>query len=197
MTDLVKESPVLSIPRGGPDTAPLQLDMTKIYQAEARVSEIAVSNIATVAELISVFNDAINTATKYISWLKYETVKAKKEFDLAKATVIIDVLPQKAMDLKDSGQKPNEDYRKALVDRDPACRAAQDIVDILEATSTFLSAKVKTLERAYWDCKDNVKRNTTNPATPALSMPSTGLNPIEAPGQEPQQPISFIGTTKY
>lgn len=200
MTDLVNQINTLEVPRGNIDEGMIRLDMMKIYEAESRISETKVSNPATAAELVSVFNEACNAATKYITWIKYEILKAKRNYDLAKATVIIDILPAEAAKLKDQGQKSNTDFREALISRDPECRKSKDIIDVLEATKAFLEAKVKTFERSYWDAKENVKKSLASTVNTSMNMNSG----YPAPPQEPSQqgmtapgPGSFIGTSKF
>jgi hypothetical protein len=192
MTDLVNFGSTLELPRGVPGTEPLRLDMLKINLAENRLSETRSVNIGTMAELVSVFNESCNLTTKYIAWVKYELLKAEKEFDLAKAAVIIDQIPAI---VKERGIKDNADFRDAMVNRDQNCDSMREIILHLKAAQTFLEAKAKSFERAYWDCRDNIKRNTSNPALPNYN---NFQNPSSADTQpRSDQAPSFIGTTKF
>ena len=199
MTDLVNQLQVLEIPRGDLSLPPLQLDMVKLYDAESRISETRTVNAATASELMSVFNEACNTGNKYIAWIKYEILISKKNFDLAKATVIIDRLPDEVAKLKAAGVKDNADFRSALVDRDPDCRAAKDSLDTLEAVKTFIEAKIKSFERSYWDSKENGKRlSEANHPSLSLQLGSVSATPqtLDVLQLEPVS-SSFIGKSKF
>ncbi|RLF66579.1 MAG: hypothetical protein DRN30_01850 [Thermoplasmata archaeon] len=201
MTDLINNLSLLEIPRGDADRGLLQLDMSLIYQAEGRISETRVANPATAAELTATFNEACNTATKYIAWIKYEILRARRNYDLAKATVIIDKLPEEAARMKEAGIKSNPDFREALISRDAECRQSKDIWDALEATKTFIEAKVKTFERSYWDAKENVKKATMASAVATSITANAGYpapiqdNQVQTLG-EPSYG-SFIGKAKF
>lgn len=202
MTDIVGAHKTLEIPRGDPGLGSLLLDMTKIYEAESRISETRVSNPATSAELTSVFNEACSVSTKYIAWVKYEILKAKRNYDLAKATVIIDKLPDEIAKLKESGLKDNADFRSALIDRDVDCRKYRDISDALEAVKSFLEAKVKTFERSYWDSKENTKK-LINPAATGqfnhgdVDLSSPVWDTAESKISQSVSPGGFIGFSKF
>lgn len=199
MTDLIIASKILEIPRGDLGLDSLLLDMTKIYEAESRISETRVSNPATSSELTSVFNEACSVSTKYIAWVKYEILKAKRNYDLAKATVIIDKLPDEIAKLKESGLKDNADFRSALIDRDSDCMKYRDISESLEAVKSFLEAKVKTFERSYWDSKENTKKLINPAATGQFNHGegNIGNQVWESTGSaNPSQP-SFIGFSKF
>jgi len=207
MSDLLNQSKILEVPRGSLEGLPLQLDMTKLYEAESRMHEITTSNIATVAELKSVFNEACNTGNKYIAWIGGELLNAKRAFDLAKATVILDKLPDEVAKLKAAGLKDNADFRSAMVDRDEECRKVKEIIDVLETVKEFLQAKVKSFDRSYWDSKENAKRlmgaagtpifNQGNPVyEPQQTVPSYGTKQDEEV-QYPTSSGSFIGVSKF
>ena len=209
MTDIVSQLEVIEVPRGDATLPPLQLAMKPLYEAESRISETRVSNPATVAELVSIFNNACHLSNKYISWLKYEILRAKRNFDLAKASVMIDKLPDHVARLKESGIKDNADFRAALIDTDPECRACKDTLDVLEAVKTFLEAKLKTFERSYWDSKENGKQLVGGATTPNLTVPAESQG-FEAPSRSdfPREPSqekpsstksasSFIGVSKF
>jgi len=201
MTDLISKLDVLEIPRGDTEKPPLRLDMSKLYIAESRISETRVSNPATASDLMAVFNEASNTGSKYVAWLRYEILRAKRNFDLAKATVMIDKLPTMVSDLKKAGIKDNSDFRAALVDRDPECRMFKDALDTLEATKSFIEAKVKSFERSYWDAKATGKA-LSEPGLPSLSVPGSSSTSVQGDLGGTQQvssslTTSFIGKTKF
>lgn len=205
MTDLISLSTHLEIPRGDAGNGNLSLDMSKIYLAEGRIPETRFSNLATLAELTSVFNEACNVTNKYIAWIKYEILRAKRNYDLAKSTVIIDKLPEEALKLKEFGFKSNTDFRDALITRDKDCATSKDILDTLEATKTFLESKVKTFERAYWDSKENFKRLSSSAMDSNTSMRENNgyvqypQEPVQENQSRPQEQVisSFIGVSKF
>jgi hypothetical protein len=154
----------LIIPRGLPDLAPIRLEMQTIYSAEGRLSETKMVNSVTAVELMASFNEASNITSKYLSWVEYEILQAKKTLDLAKATVILDKMPAEAIRLKDSGIKMNEDHRSAMITRDADCQKSLDILNGLEAVKAYLTAKNRTFERGYYLCRDAMtKKGITLP----------------------------------
>ena len=206
MTDLINQAAILELPRGDLNKGSLQLDMSIIYAAESRIAEIRTINPATIADLIATFNEATNVTTKYVSWIKFEILRAKRNYDLAKATVILDKLPAEIARLKESGLKDNADFRSALYARDSECRQTKDIMDALEAAKAFLDAKIKSFERSYWDSKEGVK-NLTSAAAPNLSVNpgpdsfnvSYSANNAPTSPSAPSAPVggSFIGVSKF
>jgi hypothetical protein len=127
----------------------MSLDMTEIHRAESRLGEIAVMNPAATPELISYFNQACNQVSKYLAWLSYEILEANKTLDLAKAVVVCDKMPDEVQKLQAKGVKSNEDFRAALIARDPECQAAQDTLNILIAAQKLLDGKFWSFIRAY------------------------------------------------
>ena len=140
----------LNVPRGKPGLPCIPLDMNRVYEAEGRLAEIAYVTPVTSRELSTYFNQACNEAGKYLAWVEYEILQAVKTFDICRAKVILDKAPMEAAKLKESGGKPNEDWRDALVTMDPECQNALDTVNNLKAIKALLETKVKTFERAYF-----------------------------------------------
>lgn len=154
----------INLPRGRAGLPPLQIDMTEVYRGETRLSEVAAANDATALELTSYFNEVCNLTSKYLAWIEYEIVEAKKEFDRAKAVVVLDQMPEEAKKLKDAGIKSNEDFREALITRDPACNARQDVVDQLNAMKKLLEGKFWSFLRAYNTANSVAERRRATPA---------------------------------
>ena len=152
---------ILHVPRGKTGLPPLPVDMTRIYEGEGRLKEIAYVTPVTSRELSSYFNEVCNEANKYIAWVEYEILQATKTFDLCRAKVILEKAPAEAQKLKDSGLgKPNEDWREALVTMDEDCQAALDSLNNLKAIKALLESKAKTFERAYFSAKLNNDEKT-------------------------------------
>lgn len=191
--DIINYSKVLELPKGTPGTGILPLDMTKINEAEGQLAYTRSSNIAGLGDLMSIFNMGCNVATKYISWIKYESLKAEHEFDLAKAEVLIDKLPEAAAALKERGIKDNADFRDALIARDPKCRSLRDTMIALEAAQTFIEAKAKVFERAYWECKESIKMNSTQSSLPDFGVQQSPYVNPHPPFEVSNMPQS-IGT---
>lgn len=127
----------------------LELPMDIIDQAEARLHEVRLVSQATATELKGVFNEAANAASKYMAWIEYEILKAKKQLDLDRATVILDKVPEEAKRLKESGVKMNEDMREALISRDEDCQYALDVLDSLKAMKALMDSYYWTFIRAH------------------------------------------------
>lgn len=152
--DITLDSNTLVIPRGLPGLAPIKLDMSKIYEVEGRIQETRYANPHTAIELTALFNEASGLASKYIAWINYEILQAEKEFDMCKAVVILDKLPEQLAKIKTLGIKPNEDYRNALITKDPECQKALDVLNGLKSVREFVESKHKLFERSYYSCRN-------------------------------------------
>lgn len=163
-------STVLSVPRGGVDQPPLQLDMKLLHEAEGRLNEVRVVTPVTAIELTGFFNEACNLSNKYLAWVEYEIIQAKRNYDLARATVIleksVDEYEKQKARFKELGVKFNEDFREAMVIKDIECMQRKDVLDALEAVKFLIEAKSKSFERAYYACRlisDNKNRSAASP----------------------------------
>lgn len=157
------ELQVLSAPRGAPGQPPIQLDMTDLNRAEARLSEVSLVSNATAADLMGLYNQSANLASKYTSWLDYEIMVSSRHLDLAKAVVILDKLPEEIQKYKEAGLKANDDFRNALIARDPECASKRQTMEQLMAIRALLEAKIKTFVRAYNSCKLVWERKSSIP----------------------------------
>jgi hypothetical protein len=160
----------ITVPRGGIGQPPLQLDMKLLLEAEVRLQEVRIVNPSTAPELTGYFNEACNMSNKYLAWIEYEIIQAKKNYDLARAVVIleksIDEYEKQKNRFKELGIKFNEDFREAMVIRDEECQTKKDTIDSLEAVKTLIEAKSKSFERAYYACRliaDNKNRVAASP----------------------------------
>lgn len=172
-------SKVLEIPRGGPNSSPISLEMSPIYEAESRLEEIRMVSPETAPELIGFFNVACNTTTKYLAWVEYEILQAEKHFDLAKATVILDKSPDFFIKLKESGIKPNEDMRNALIARDEECQEYLDKLNQLKAVRALLDSKAKSFVRAHNAAKVIFERKSFVAASPNLGTSFDKLDQLQ------------------
>lgn len=173
----------MTIPRGAPGQAGIPVEMSCIYEAEKRLKEVAFSSPGTAAELMGYFNDACNTATKYLAWIKYEILQAKKHLELARAEVILDRSMQEFEKYKASGMKYNEDFRNALVIRDSQYQHQLDILNSLQALEAMIESKAKSFERAHYAAKVIWDKKGMTAASPNLSA------------TDGQTDASFFGST--
>jgi hypothetical protein len=154
---------VLSVPRGNPGQPALELDLTPLDSAEKRLYEVRLNNSAIAKDLEGTFNEAANLASKYLAWVEYEILQAQKNHDLNRAVVILEVIPEKAKELKELGIKMNEDYREAMITRDENCAKSLDVLNSLKAVQALLKASLDTFVRAHYSSRNNDKNQATAP----------------------------------
>lgn len=181
----------LVVPRGK-NGGKLYLEMAGVYQAEARLRDVALASPGTGPELMGYFNEVANLTTKYLAWVKHEILVAQREYDLAKATAILERAPEEFKKLDGSGIKFNEDFRNAIVTRDPECYAARQTLDSLVAVEALLDAKVKSFVRAYNAARAVMDLRGTVAATPNLSTGSLD----DATPMAQDNPESWIGKAR-
>jgi hypothetical protein len=145
------------------------LEMALVYQAEQRLHEVKIASPASAPELSGFFNEACNMTTKYLAWVEYEILQAKKYFDLAKAAVVLEKAPEEYKKFKDSGIKFNEDFREAVIARDTDCQARLDIMNSLQAIKAILEGKMKAFERAHYAVRNVSDNRNRIAAAPNLN----------------------------
>ena len=188
MHDLIT-STTFEIPRGTPNLAAISLDMTTIYQAEDRLHDVRIATPNNAPEMMGYFNQVCNTVTKYLAWVEYEILQAKKYLEIAKASVILEKAPEEFKRLKDVGIKYNEDFREAMVIRDVDYQKRLDALNTLVAAKSWLEGKAWSFVRAYNSCRFVADNRSFTAASPNL----TGT--IGQTFNEPQQ--NFMGKTKF
>jgi hypothetical protein len=176
----VNMSRTLTVPRGVAGKPPLELEMSLIDDAESRLHEVRLSSSATSKDLEGLFNEAANMVTKYLAWVKYELLRAEKEHELNRATVILDKAPEEAKRLKDAGIKLNEDIREALIARDEDCQKSLDVLNSLKAVEALLLASSQTFIRAHYSARSVASAKETAP-TPNLGYSVGDLTEKEQP----------------
>lgn len=154
---------ILRVPRGTPSKPELELNMQILDEAERRLHEVRLANPALAKDLEGLFNEAANTATKYLAWIKYEILQAEKNYSLDRATVILEKMPEEAAKLKAAGIKMNEDYREAFIIRDEACSRSLDILNSLKAVQALLEASSETFIRAHYSSRNKEKEMAPTP----------------------------------
>lgn len=158
-----KEVRVMSLPRGTPNSPDLKLDLSLLDLAESRLYEVRLNNPAMAKELEGLFNEAANLAAKYLAWIEFELLQARKNLDLERATVLIDVIPLKALELKETGMKMNEDLREAIIMREPAYIKALDTYNSLLAAQSLIKANMDTFVRAHYSARNKDKERSFAP----------------------------------
>jgi hypothetical protein len=160
----------LMVPRGIPGLVPFKLEMTGIYEAEQRLVEVGRSSPESASQLMGYFNKACSDTNKYLAWIEYEILQAKKYFELAKATVILEKAPAEFSKIKDvAGIKYNEDFRNAVITRDKECQERLDTLNALEAMKVLLQSKSWSFIRAFNACQSLWDNRNTRAAQPALN----------------------------
>lgn len=147
----------LEIPTGKLDNPTIKFNMAKIYEAEKRLPEIRTLNSSVAVDLKCQFLEAHADALKYLSILKYQYLLAKRQFDIATATALLDKYPDYAKNLKESGMKDNEDIRKCFLNRDADVLKWREVLDAVNATTVYMENKEKVMDRAYWECKSSLE----------------------------------------
>lgn len=135
----------------------LRFNMSKIYEAERRLPEIRGLNVSVAADLKFQFLEAQADVLKYLSTIRYQFLLAKRNYDVARATALLDKFPDYAAALKEEGRKENEAIREAFLIRDQDVLKCREIMDSIDAIKVYMENKEKTLDRAYWECKSSLE----------------------------------------
>ncbi len=146
----------LEIPSNSPGQS-LKFNMAKIYDAERRLPEIRGLNPSVAADLKFQFLEAQADVLKYLALLRYQFLTAKRNYDVARATALLDKFPDFAASLKEDGRKENESIREAFLIRDADVLRCREIMEAMDATKVYMENKEKTLDRAYWECKGSLE----------------------------------------
>lgn len=155
----------LSVPRGTPGLVGMSLDMTLVYEAERRLTDLRSVNHETAPELMLYFNNSLNQIAKYMAWVEYEILNAEKYYGIAKAEVMLDKAPELFKTrYKETGIKFNEDFREAVVAKDQTCQERLDTLNYLKAVKVFLENKASAFAKAHYTAKASLEhRRGINP----------------------------------
>lgn len=171
----------IMVPR--PDGTSVALDMGEIYQAEARVKEVAIVNAHKAPELLAVFNMAFLTLNDHLRKLEMCLNEADKKARQIRSVIILDKVPEilKAKGLA-SARSPggSEDQRQAVLDADADYTAARDRVELIRCMIELLKGKRQAFEMAYTSIK---KLLSEGPSAGGLGMNrslSAGETPASA-----------------
>jgi hypothetical protein len=170
---------------------PILLPLTKIYETESRIQEVATVNAHKAPELLAAFNIAYLDIRDYIVRLHLCLADAESSANTRKSIVILDIVPQV---LRDKGiasaRSPggSEDQREAVLAQDAEYLKRKDRIDIIKAIIELLEGKKIGIEWAYTSVKKilggetnwadmNKNRNLSVPAEhPPMHDPNSPRN---------------------
>lgn len=140
----------LRVVRGKPNTGIIVVPLQGIFDAEARIPEIAALTPHKAPELLSAFNAAFLEVDGFVKQIEMELTVAKQHQNVVKSIVLLDKSDQI---LKDKGLKASADLRQAVVEVDPDYQAATERVNALEAAREYVKGKARGMEMAYSSVK--------------------------------------------
>lgn len=181
----------LTVPRGIPGLAPLQIDLQSVYKAESRIPEVAFVTPQKAPELLATFIEAYQLLNQSIVSLDFERSQAERASNRVRATILIDKMPEiiaKKGLATSRSPAGSEDIRKAVLDLDPEYTSSLDKIDALHAAVELLKGKMKSIEMAYTSVKKIIGEG-------AYNFRNTNLtNPVERQEAEEGSPLPTIGS---
>jgi len=145
------------------------IDISRIVEAESRLSEVATVNLQTAPELLSTFNQQWLDLNRMVSLLTYEKNKAENLFRQTRALALLDCNDTA---IKARGHsKASADLREAMVELDARVIAANNKVDELTALVMYLKGKQDAFQKAYESVKKLVGSGLNNNYVPRPSTP--------------------------
>jgi hypothetical protein len=161
---------LVRIPRALDGVEPLQLDMTSVHIATARIAEIASVNIHKAPELLATFNVAYLDTSRFIALVEYEYAMATSRLAGIKSVILldrmVDILREKGLSTPKS-PLGSEDIRQAVMDADPEYKRVSELTYNLKCYIAMLQDNKKSLEMAYMSIKkiigDSSMQNKQNP----------------------------------
>ncbi len=158
-SDLHETSANISLPRGN-GLKPLILDMTKVYEVESRIGEIAHSNPMTFPVLVSEFNLSYIQISKMVAAVQLEKAQVETMLNQAKSVALLDTVE---LTLANKKIKSTADTREAALHLDPQVQEFTQRLNMLEAVHTLLKDKAKGIEMAYHAAKKVAELNARIP----------------------------------
>jgi hypothetical protein len=134
---------VLVIPgfKGSPD---LQVDMSTMREAEARLIEAKTVNPVTYIDLEHTFNEAWRTQRTAFGKIGYQIALAETHLEKVKSDILIDQYPDFMKDKPRS--QDSADMREAFYMRQPEYVEALTRIDQLKAMEAYTEGNMKTIE---------------------------------------------------
>jgi hypothetical protein len=189
----------------------LEIDMSKLYELDARKVQIGAANPATAPELMRAMEEGFSLSGQLHAMVIAKITEAENAVLQRRAEVILDIVPEvlKAKGLA-SARSPggSEDHREAVLSLDREYQARREIVAALESIKELLKIHMRGFEMAY----GAVKRVVENPQAFLFSSGGNDVqNVLKKPTQThqaptyspsntaaPQEDFGFaIGTPKY
>lgn len=169
-------------------------DLSVVDKAEARVMEIASLTPAKAPELLASFNAAYIIAIKAQAAVQHELVVAKRFTEKARATALLDRVPDilRAKGLS-TPKNPmgSEDIRTAVLEMDEEYSQALDRVNFLSCILELVKGKAKGVEMAYTAVKKVIGEQAFNYSGARTSSGNEGNSTAG------QTRHSGIGTPRY
>lgn len=181
----------------------IALDLSQVYQAEARVIEVQGVTPAKAPELLATFNRAYLDLSKAIRLLELEYLKAQRVAKKRKAIILLDEAQQI---LKDRGlataRSPggSADLREALLDSDDEYQQLVERVETIKVYRELLSDKRKGIEMAYHSVKRIISKEGGHRNVHLGGTMDGRVEPgmVQQPKEpEPQQPEQKSGSWGY
>ena len=148
----MNESTSLIIPSGTPGLGALTLDLSKVYEAESLLPEVAAVTVEKAGYLMAVFNESYNELIKTIRTVDLECARSKIILNKIRSRIILDeakdILKAKGL-AKDSNPAGSEDLRRAVLEANEEYIQALDRLNFLDITSEFLRGKLKVMDNGY------------------------------------------------
>jgi hypothetical protein len=146
----------LAVPHYRKGIEPFKFDLARVYEAEARLSDIAIATKPIAKDLVATFTKAYVQLGKVYAKVKYEVAMAAIAARKRRAVILLDELPEKA---KAKGlataRAPtgSEDVREAFFYTDEAYLAIEESRAALEATQELLFGKLMAMKAAMESCR--------------------------------------------
>lgn len=135
----------------------VKVDVTDVYKALDRISELQRANESSVAELMMTFNSAMVTTSHVIGIIQLELNYANATYEEERSICMLDRVEKV---LIEKGHKSTADMRDAALNVDPVVKKWRERSDMLEVLNTFFNHKYNELREALYSTKkisDNSK----------------------------------------
>jgi hypothetical protein len=149
-------STTLAVPHYRQGLEPFKFDLARVYEAEARLGDIAICTKPLAKDLVATFTKAYVQLGKVHAKVKYEVAMATIQARRRRAVLLLDEMPEKA---KAKGlataRAPtgSEDVREAFFYTDETYLHIEEARAGLEATQELLFGKMMAMRGAIDSCR--------------------------------------------
>ena len=173
------------------DGQTLEIDMSKVAKAEARIQEIQCLTAAKAPELLSFFNEVWADLDKLVNALVYQCNVAKDNSKKVRSRILLDEVPAiiKAKDLPSS-----KDIRDAIIDGHDDMQKADEMLHQVTCILELVKGKQKAIEMAYSSVKKCIGDQTYNYSQNRRNPNVNGISETAPTGTQSR---SCFGTPKY